>query len=262
MKTLCGLLIPVLVFLTALPLPLLAAIELSAVSVEGTTIDNVTSSTTSVTIDATTTLLLACSGNGGTTASPAPSGATYNGVAMTASRSDTWTTADEGNSSFFYMVNPPAGTADGVVTWSAAGKTNSGGGVTWVQLKGVDTAAPIDASEGANFNSAVTSITDAVTVVTDQAWVISCAEGRHASGLTLDTSLGAVLITDRVADNEGLGMSYRANVGTGARTMTWTTGLERGAISIVAIKPESAVAGTGPTGCGAAMILLGKGAGC
>ncbi len=221
--------------------------SLSAVSVESTTIDNATSSTTSVTIDATTTILVACVGNGGTTAG-GPSGATYNGVAMTASRTDSWTTADNGTSAFFYMVNPPIGTANGVVSWSAGAKTNNGGGVTWVQLKDVDTASPIDASEGANFDTPVTSLNDSVVVVTAGSFILACGEGRSSGGLTV---VSDVQITDRVADNDGLAVMYRADATAASNNMNFTTASDRGCISIIALKP---LAG----GSGLSHVLSGK----
>lgn len=249
MKTLSSLFLACLIW--SLALPSWAAITLSASSVASTGITGATSETTSVTIDATTTFLGVCVANGGSSAG-GPSGVTFDGGAMTASRTDSWTGADNGTSSLFYKVNPTVKTANVVASWSASGKNDNGGGFTVFQLKGVNTASPIDASNGSNSgNTFTTSISVDTTVVTDQAWLISCAEGRNSGGVTLDTSLGAVSISNRVVGSDGLGVAYRPNVGIGDRNMNWTQSSDWGGLSVIAIKPAAA----GSTSKGGLMML-------
>ncbi len=223
--------------------PVGGVIALSAPKVEAAGVVSATSSTQSLTIDATTKVLLACVGSG-SYAGGGPSGVTFNGSAMTASQTDSWNGGvdfDAGNSAWYYMVNPTVTTANGVAAWSAAVKNQWGGAVTWIQLSGADTAALIDSSGGASFNTTGSALSASTTVVNDKAWVFSCAAGRASGGLTLDTSLGAVQVTRRGVGNDGFGVSYLAEVGTGARTMRWTQAYnERGSISLIAIKPAAA----------------------
>jgi len=175
---------------------------------------------------------------------------------MTASQSTAWTTFDEGTASFWYTVNPAVTTANVVVSWSASGKTSQGTGNTIMQYSGVDTAAPIDAQGGTGFDSAVTTITHTTTTVADNAWLVDCAIKRSAATLTMAVRDGRTEVTNRALSTSAAATSYRTNRTPQAWIMDWTLTNNRGAISVLSLKPsvESST-------CNGSLMLMGVG-GC
>jgi len=240
----------------SLAIPSWALIAVSAAKVDSTTTSSVTSHTTAVTVDATTKVLLVCVSNSGTTAG-GPSGVTYDGSAMTASQSTAWTTADEGTASFWYTVNPAVTTANVVVSWSASTKTNLGTGNTIMQYSGVDTAALIDAQGGSSFNTGgATTITHTTTTVADNAWLVDCVNKRVNSAITMVVQDGRTGVTNRSLSNSVAASSYRSAGAPNNYTMDWTLSANRGAISVVSLKPS-----VESSACNGSLMLMGAG-GC
>ncbi len=178
-----------------------------------------------------------------------PTGITYAGTPMTQMvRSDSNAVIF---STIWYLINPPVGTANIVVTYAASPNHFQGNGIS---LYNVNQTNPVDAQAGANALSPG-PISTTITTTTPGAWIVDVAAIRTAASETISPSV----ITSRVTrENTSLtapnGLrtgvttvgSTASPIPAGAYVMSWTTSHVAGcvaanscmwAISAVAFKP-------------------------
>jgi hypothetical protein len=253
-------LIPLLVFLTAIPT--WAAISFTAVTNSGTADANVATETTSVNVTTCTQcVLVACVVNESNTGVK-PTGVTFNTTENfvevdTANRSN----GTENVATIYVLVNPTVTTANAVVTFSNSNQTDRGVASSFLLYQGVDQSTPSEAHNTATGSASPLGVS--VTTVSANAWVVDCANGEDSGGLTISGSANQRV--HRVAGGVqiGQGVSDIAVVSPGAQAMAWTQAAGDWAHVALALKAYVAPAsGVGVSGCGAAMLLLGKGAGC
>lgn len=103
---------------------------------------------------------------------------TYNGSAMTQFALATYTVGDVRRGYGWYMIAPPVGTANIVITNSGAGYM---GGVG-ISFTGADQTTQPDASNtNTNTSGSTTSISTTVTTVNNNAWITGMVEGTATS---------------------------------------------------------------------------------
>lgn len=163
----------------------------------------------------------------------------------------------------WYLVNPTATTADVVVTWAGTGNSRAQG-YSVLLLSGVDQASPVDVACASTTQTLSASISVNHTTLTNNSWIV---DSLHSSATT--PTVGANQ-TSRVArslsndlNNEAAGVSTIHLATAGLEAMDWTLSLAGiDTIASTSFKEAATASAVGATGCGAAMILLGKGAGC
>jgi hypothetical protein len=144
-----------------------------AIAVEAADQSTTTSNTFSFTVPSITNgiLLVGNSVNESNPANRAITGITYNGVALT--KIDAMDTgAGSTRTELWYLINPPAGTANIVITYSGTGAPG-GRRMGVLCLSGVDQSNPINASNKAS--GSTSSATVSVTPTTDNCWVVASA---------------------------------------------------------------------------------------
>jgi hypothetical protein len=146
-------------------------------------------------------------------------GATYNGVSMTARYNDKLD-AYGGNLACFRLLNPTSGTNNIVITWDV----NSGCSMIALMLSGVDQTTPITAHEitvpGAPYDTQTATVASATGEL-----VIDCASFRGGTDVTTTIGAGQTLILKEAgfggtAVSTQLSCSYEAGAAT--NTMSWT----------------------------------------
>lgn len=263
MKTLfryfTGCLISLLVCLTAMPS--LAAVAVQSTT-DGPTTLSATTNTTSLTVSAGSDLVVvACvnsSGGAGVDATAIQYNAAENfskiGVATRV-----WNGINEAYAAMWYLVNPTVTTANAVVTFPSTANDRTQR-VTYLVLTGAAQTGTVDIHGGNNGTG--TTATVSMDTVTANALLIDCAFGDHVDGLTVDGTQTMRMDNVPSGQSNGSGVSTKATTTPGTQSMTWTQTSAEWNIYAAAINEVQAVASTGVSGCGAAMILLGKGAGC
>jgi hypothetical protein len=144
-------------------------------------------------------------------------------------------------SELWYLLDPPTGTADVEVTFSASARAAGGA----ISLTGVDQTTPIEANNAATGNSAVTLPSVNVATVTNNAWVVDALGHRlnptvtvgagQTSRWTNTTGGGPINGAGGAGSTEGP-TSPAGNV-----TMNWgLTGSVDWAIVAAAVRPSQA----------------------
>ena len=279
MKTLCGLLIPLLVFLTALPS--WAAMEYvgaqtgsfaGTTSAQTITFTSLTGGLAAAPAVGDIVVVTYCVGGFATadiTLSIKNTGATdYTLIGSELFANDSNTT----NMRVAYRVMP-----DPVETQLVLSETVSGGtgaltdsGIYSIFVLRGQHATPLEqaAVQGTAINTRIVNPGDITpTTAGTYIYVAGCGAGSLGGTYTSSdlTDFRAITVAD----------STDANIGTGY--LAWSSGTfsaatfgdggtdtisDSNAWTIAAFAPAASAAATGMTGCGAAMILLGKGAGC
>lgn len=167
----------------------------------------------------------------------AVSSITYSGQSLTKIRSDQ-VSGDNRRSEIWYLVNPPSGTADVVVTVDAVESVI----IAVISLNDVHQSSPIDTHNG-NFDaSATTHPSVSMTTTVGDAMIIDVVATKNGP-MTPDASQ-----TERwdlvVGQTVGSG-STKQTTTAGAHTMSWTNngGLDQWAMSTVALRPSDPLCG-------------------
>lgn len=255
-----GCLISLLVCFTALPS--WAAISFVQVT-DGTLAHSISSQTTSVTIPSCTNcILVACAVSVHSNSNAnVVTGVTFNGTAFTQGAVSAFnsTTPRRMTTQIWYLVNPTVTTANAITTWTNSDNDRFAVS-SFLLFDGVDQTTPIDAStNGTGVNA--TSVSDNITTVTADAWIMDCAVGLDDAGLTVGS--GQTVRIDRVGGTGGVFESQGASTVDGKATpgteaMDWTQAGALGLInSMVALRPFV----SGGATCKGGLMLLGVG-GC
>jgi hypothetical protein len=161
----------------------------------------------------------------------AVSSVTYSGQSLTNIRSDQ-VTSDDRRSELWYMIDPPSGTADVVVTLGAVETV-----VIGVQsFNGIHQSSPINTHNGASDASATTHPSASLTTTVDDALIVDVVATVQGT-MTADASQ-----TERwdlvKAQLAGSG-STKQTTASGSYSMSWTNdgGLDQWAMSAVALRP-------------------------
>ncbi|MDP2789067.1 MAG: hypothetical protein Q8O46_03395 [bacterium] len=186
-------------------------------------------------------LVVAVSSRGGTT--PFVNTVTYGGIPMTKAKSDLRVSTFSG---IWYLISPPSGTADVVVTTGSTSGPQVVQGHS-VSLFNVDQTTPVDISSGTNGQSAGGSITTSLVTTTANTFIVDVVSKNTSIAnetITMDTTIPTRV--SKVTSSSGTnglrtGISYvNLASSTGTYNMLWTasgtTPLTNWAISGVAFK--------------------------
>lgn len=169
----------------------------------------------------------------------APTGATYNGVAMTAIPSST---AANGNYKIagFYLIAPATGTNNIVVSFSGAMSDMGAGAVSFTDAHQTTPLGTAVTATGTNTTPSVTVTTSAGEIVVDGLVIV------HGGTLTVDGS--QTQRWNSIASNGFQKYAGSTETAAGASTpMNWSnSSSQQWAIGAVPIKPVSAGGGTMP----------------
>lgn len=174
-------------------------------------------------------------------------GVTYNSVAM--SKAKAQLEPDSGGSSgslsteIWYLVNPPSGSKTVAITFT--GTVNHS--IAYVgSLSGVDQSNPVDATAGsgdAESGSPTSTITQNITTVANQAWIVDAI--YHKIGTSLTKGSGQTLVATESFPNGGgdtADASYKGPVSTGSNSTSWTlSGSDGWVICSTSWKPATTV---------------------
>ena len=178
-------------------------------------------------------LVFSGSNNAGGAGTPVSS-VTYAGAALTL----LWATADPSQGArteVWYLVSPPAGTANVVVTYAGNPKFLAAGSQSFT---GVDQTTPIEAHGGVGGTGS--PITAYLIPLTDGAMV---ADGAHFWNATTVTPGAGQTLAFNVSDTDGREAgSYKVGPTAGQSSTSWTHNGSSAAVWAVALKP-AAVAG-------------------
>lgn len=167
----------------------------------------------------------------------APTGATYNGVAMTAIPSST---AANGNYKIagFYLIAPATGTNNIVVSFSGAMSDMGAGAVSFTDADQTTPLGTAVTATGTNTTPSVTVTTSAGEIVVDGLVIV------HGGTLTVDGS--QIQRWNSIASNGFQKYAGSTETAAGASTsMDWNnSSSQQWAIGAVPIKPVSAGGGT------------------
>lgn len=198
----------------------------------------VSSLTFAHTVAANAKILIVSTGHANATPARTVSGITYNGVALTAARQDANTPATvQWLNGIWYLLNPPAGTADIVITLSGSVQGIGGCGIS---------AFSSDPVNIVNITGATSSLGSPLTLnITPTApslIVDSMNVERGVSSLAVAAGQTERVNVDTTAQIK-FGCSTKVNTGA-ADTMGWTwTGSNPGAITAVAFQADRSFPG-------------------
>lgn len=174
-----------------------------------------------------------------------PTGVTFNAVAMTLFPASGFTSSGRFlNACWYYMINPPTGTFNIIVSFTG---TTTGGAVYGLSLTGVDQATPIEAVAGNNSLAAAPPWNASPTTITGNAWVANCFYSAAPGPITpanSETSRQTTIIGVGVIDDIA-GFETKGPIVTPASTPNgWTDGTANTnefVMSSIAIRPATAV---------------------
>ncbi|KPJ58335.1 MAG: hypothetical protein AMJ46_14330 [Latescibacteria bacterium DG_63] len=172
------------------------------------------------------------------------SSVTYNSQPLIEIRNDIQLGDPPGSrsSALYYLLSPPSGTNDIVVTYSGTPYLSGGGAVSFFN---VDQTSPIDAHDGVAGAAATTTPGVTITTITDGAWVVDNLCLREATGTTA-AGAGQTERWNRDVGGIVTAGSTEGPVATaGDVTMDWTTGSgnEGYSMSVAALKPACSSSG-------------------
>lgn len=126
-------------------------------------------------------ILFVCAG-GEETGDGIPSSATFNGSAMTALNSSTVGTTIDASSRIFYMLNPPATTADIVVTYST---TMDNVMLTALVVDNLEQTGPTNETTTNQLTGTTSPISSTITATPTDAFIIDCITNGNTSNFTV-----------------------------------------------------------------------------
>lgn len=185
-------------------------------------------------------------------------GVTWNAGAMTAVPNPGTSSNRFLNTSWWQVVNPASSTHNIVVTYTHVAV---GGAVYGMSFSGVDQSTPVDVSISANATAQAPPWTDALTTVTNNAWLLNTMYNSAPGPITpsnSETSRGTTIIGPAVLDDI-TGFESKGPISPAAATTNgWTDGTANAnefCLSSVGIRPAAAAAATSHN-----LTLLGVGA--
>ncbi len=195
------------------------AIVIDTGNISSSTAGSVSSLTFANTVSSGATLLLVGVGFQSDAAPFESISVTYNGVAMTAIGSQM--NNNDQQSQPFYMVNPPAGTHNVVITFS--GTITSGCGGMAVSMSGSDTSTIFGTQVTTSSDLGPTSpFNHNITTTGTNSYVIDLfSSDRNLTDLTVGGSQTQIAAT--IYTNGRTAMSYRAAATATTYTETWTS---------------------------------------
>ncbi len=163
--------------------------------------------------------------------STAISSVRYSGLDLTEIRSDG--NSNNARTSLWYMVNPPVGTADVVITVGLVETLTAGS----ISLTGVNQTNPINVHNGATGSSTAPAVT--LTTTNDETWivdVVGASDGAMAAGA------GQIERWEDVTGSTSGAGSTEFTSSDGTYAMTWSYAASTNwAISAVALNPTGIV---------------------
>ncbi len=167
----------------------------------------------------------------------------YNNVALTKIRNDS-VGANKARTEIWYLVNPSTGSNTVAVTLASTLSASHGITAGAISFSGVDQTNPIDANTGNTDAVGSSSISDSITTVANNAWIVDV----HASGSTDPTApiptspqtQDWAFASSTGSTDPGAGGSDRGPITPPASTaMAWTLGASRKwAHSVASLKPS------------------------
>lgn len=163
--------------------------------------------------------------------STAISSVEYDGLALTEIRSDG--NSANARTSLWYLVNPPVGTADIVITVGSIEIISAGS----ISLTGVDQTNPINVHNGASGTSNTPTLT--LTTTNDETWIVDVV---GASDGAMTAGAGQIKRWEDVAGSTRAAGSTEFTSSDGTYAMSWSyTTSTNWAISAVALNPAGIV---------------------
>lgn len=161
----------------------------------------------------------------------AVSGVTYNGVALTQAGSSGAIVTYYRSVDVWYLLNPPAGTANVQVTWAAA-VSNSNCNV--VTLTGVKQQAPSVEATVVTGNGSASPSTISITTATDGSLVFGgiCFNQEVVVTMTTGTLLKSTFASDGAAGGSAGAIGYAIKAAHGSQSLVF---VQSGAAAYVAI---------------------------
>lgn len=143
-------------------------------------------------------------------------GVTYSGVSLTKLRSDRSSLGSSGvTSDIWYLINPPVGTANVVVTHSTIVQTVIGAH----SYTGVDQTTPFEASNG-NTGTTVADTTTSNTILTANSWLIESF--AYSSAINATPQTGQTVLYSNLDHGNASGAAGREGpLATGSHSSTW-----------------------------------------
>lgn len=140
--------------------------------------------------------------------------ATYNGVSMTEVNRSLDSVGTGVPTYLWYMINPPTGANNVVVTSSSNGVVGSA-----VSYTGVNQTTPIPESNATPLNTSTTSMTKSLTTTVNNSWLVMTF--RTGSGSTLTAGAGTSVRTqpEIVAFGAGSFIDSNSALATGSNTL-------------------------------------------
>lgn len=167
-------------------------------------------------------------------------GITYNTVALTKIRSDISSGANGHLSSMWYLTGPATGTHSVAVTFAGTADNSI---TSSLSFTGVDQSASLDANNGKNSPSTDSAITNTVTTIADNAWVIDVVYSDKASAtFTANGSQVRDFHIDNTSTGNHLVSHFGPKTPAGSTTMAWTPSTTSGNWnqSIASLTPSTA----------------------
>jgi hypothetical protein len=154
-------------------------------------------------------------------------GVTHNGTAMTSCGTGSSIEANR-KLQMFYRVAPTAGVSDIVCTISGAdgARVINSAAVYYTGAKQTGVPDAYDQS-----NATATGITDTVTTVADNCWVVGASAG--AGGGTMNAGTGVTIRAQQTAEPFGMGDSNSAKTPAGSYSMTFNRSTGTDSVGIV-----------------------------
>lgn len=147
-------------------------------------------------------------------------GVTYNGLSLTLAEA---ATGGDKEAKIWYLLDPPLGVANVVISYSAADTVLKTGGV--LVLKRVDQANPLGGADKLVDQASSATPSIGLTTTEDRSWVIDSAKSGAAAGaLSADpsqTQFAPRSLTGQVFDTAGASLEPTATAGS--VTMSWTS---------------------------------------
>lgn len=170
-------------------------------------------------------------------ANPGVASVTFNGSAMTLVPNSKATSSDGLETLWYYMIAPPAITADVAISLGASSNANI---MAWIRdYSNHDGAAPVGNYKGTNNSGSATSVvTSSITEAIDDL-ILTLA--NHGGGGATVTWTNATELGDDNYSSMGASLAHRTAVGanTFTQTATISTGVYQATISAVLVKPKA-----------------------
>lgn len=199
----------------------------------GSASTGVTSKTLSHTCSGSNRILWVTVATDGISGRDSITGVTYNGVAMTQAIKKQNANADH-YVYLYYLIAPDTGTHDIVASCSESANI----GVSAISYTGAKQSSQPDATASLNDNDGGSTITQSLTLVASECWLVSACNDRNVGIATGSVNVVALSNDGRTT---AMGDSNGAVDGTGSYSQTWASGAgESFSLVMVSFSPAEA----------------------